>query len=117
MRNKFLIFSFLIFAFLGCSKSNQVTLYGYGPTEIFAGKNFNVQPSGESSIWVMVENANESSQVVINENALRGNVYKDGKTITLSIPKELYSQTGHYKMYIVDQRSGDKSNEIYFNVN
>ena len=48
---------------------------------------------------------------------LRSNVFKDGNTLTISLPKELYSQAGHYKMYIVDQHSGDKSNEIYFNVN
>ena len=117
MKLKFGVLCLLIFVLFGCSKENQAILYGYGPAEISAGKDFNLQPDGASAIWVNVDNAIETTQVVINENILKSTVSHEGSLITLAIPKSLYETKGHYKMYLLDSSSKDKSNEIYFNVN
>ena len=74
MKFNVLILYFFVSILLGCSKQEPSFLYGYGPSEIFAGKDFNLQQDGASAIWVNVEGAKETTQVVINENILKSNI-------------------------------------------
>jgi hypothetical protein len=56
---------------------------------------------------MMLENANETTQIVINYSVLRSNVKLDGKTINFVIPKEPYTMPGHYKIFLLDYLSED----------
>ena len=101
---------------VACSSGpKQVTLKGYGPMDIQAGKPFNVQPDGLSAIWTDTVDAPKSAVPVLAGKKLPGSsVNSKGSVVSGLVPPELYAKAGSYPLYILDQATGKKSNEIMF---
>ena len=112
---KFLVLSLLIsFLFIGCSKAPPV-LKQMGPSKTKTGVGFNVQPTGESAIWTITENATKTTVIVWGETQLHS-TFGSSTGVTALVPKELYSKPGQFQMYLLDKKTGKKSNSLIFTV-
>ena len=91
-----------------------LVLFSYGPSNIEAGKVFNMQPNGESALWAHGEGVTASTIITINNIPLKG--YPSGKrdTITTPVPADIYATPGEYPLYLFDTNTGIKSNELKF---
>ncbi len=80
------------------------------------GKGFNLQPNGESAMWAQGENITASTVIVFNNVHLHG--YPSGKqnSITTPVPDTLFASPGEFSVYLLDTKTGAKSNEVYFQV-
>jgi hypothetical protein len=79
------------------------------------GVAFNVQPKGESAIWTITENATRTTVVVWGETQLHS-TFGSAKAVTALVPKELYSKPGQFQVYLLDTKTGKKSNSLVFTV-
>jgi hypothetical protein len=86
----------------------------FGPHETKAGQGFNIQPDGISALWFNTENATLSTVVVINETVLPTAVGPDGKLVTAGVPKALFAKSGELPIYLLNQKTGEKSNAVKF---
>jgi hypothetical protein len=41
---------------------------------------------------------------------LQSTVQNDGKLVTAGVPKSVYSKAGQYSIYLLDRKTGEKSN-------
>jgi len=103
------------FSFVGCEKAGPPMLKEIGPVKTKAGVVFNAQPDNEAAIWVITENATRSTVVIWDEKQIPS-YFQNSKYITASVPKELYSKPGQYKVYLLDTKTGAKSNSLTFTV-
>ena len=104
----------IIFLFIGCSKAAPV-LKQMGPSKTKAGVGFNVQPNGESAIWTITENATKTTVIVWGETQLHS-TFGSAAGVTAIVPKELYAKPGQFKIYLLDKKTGKKSNSLVFTV-
>lgn len=91
-------------------------LYKYGPEDIFKGRPFNVQPNGESAIWVHSENATSTSVLFLDNIKLDTYVSEDGKLVTACIPRDFYEKSGKFTLYLLDLQTNVRSNILIFEV-
>ena len=96
------------------SEGTHLALNEYGPTETTAGKPFNVQPDGGSALWAATENATPTTVLVFKDTVLESSVQGDGKFVTAGVPQSLYQQAGEYPVFLLDQKTQEKSNEMKF---
>jgi hypothetical protein len=106
------LFLLTIFLFVGCSKAPPV-LQQMGPMKTKVGVGFNVQPDGESAIWTMTENATRRTVIVWGERRLQSS-FGGSNSVTALVPKELYSKPGQFQLYLLDTKTGKKSNSLVF---
>lgn len=87
----------------------------WGPQETVAGKGFNVQADGTSTLWFLVRRYNNDVVATINGEELANGAY-DLKTSTYSasVPSKFYSAPGVYEVVLVDKTTGKKSNQEHF---
>ena len=113
----FLIFLCIIYVFGGCGQKEvpPLKIIKMGPTTIKAGQDFNVQPGGVSAIWVEAENATKTTAVVWGETQLKSAV-RVPDLVTAIVPKELYSKPGKFQIYLLETKTGAKSNSIVLTV-
>jgi hypothetical protein len=104
----------IIFLFVGCSKGPPL-LKQMGPMKAKVGVAFNVQPNGESAIWTITENATKTTVIVWGETQLRS-TFGSAKGVTALVPRELYSKPGQFQIYLLDTKTGKKSNGLVFTV-
>jgi SAM-dependent methyltransferase len=95
-------------------QQKPLVMIGYGPDSIVARKDFNVQPNGENAIWVNADNVTRHTVVVVNNVQLASSPKGDGKLITAALPKKLYAKPGVCPIYLLDTKTGMKSNEMEF---
>lgn len=69
-----------------------------------------------SALWVTTENIPQTGVVVINGVTLKSFVQNDGKAVSAGVPKAIYEKAGVFPMYIQDQKTNSKSNEVNFTV-
>jgi len=108
------LFLLIIFLLIGCSKGPPL-LKQMGPMKTKAGVGFNVQPKGESAIWTITENATRTTVIVWGETQLRS-TFGSAKGVTALVPKELYSKPGQFQIYLLDKKTGKKSDSLVFTV-
>jgi len=94
-----------------------ITIVDFGPGNTKAGEDFNVQPDGVSAFWFNTYHATASTVVVINGTVLPTTVQPNGKLVTAGVPKAVYAKAGEFPVYLLDQRTGERSNEVKFVVN
>jgi hypothetical protein len=113
----FLAFLCIIFIFGGCKRKevSSLKIVKMGPTPIKAGQDFNVQPDGVSAIWVDAENATKTTVVVWGEKQLKSAV-RVPDLVTAVVPKELFSKPGKFQIYLLETKTGAKSNSIVLTV-
>jgi hypothetical protein len=113
---KLLVLSFLlVLIFVGCEKTEPPALKQIGPTKTKAGQEFNVQSDGQSALWSKTENATKTTVIMWGETQLRS-TYGDPNGVTALVPKELYSKPGQFTIYLLDTKTGAKSNGLLITV-
>lgn len=105
----------IAFAFVACKKAPPPVLKEIGPTKTKAGVDFQVQPDGVSAMWFSTENGTPDTVIIWAGNKIRTD-YKDPKLITAPIPKDLYAKPGQYEIYLMNTKTGTKSNSLIFTV-
>ena len=117
-RNLSILVVFLIvFVFAGCKKATpSFVLKEIGPVKTKAGQGFNVQPNGESAMWFKTENATQTTVAVWGETRLNTTFVNPKELTALVVPKELYSKPGQFHIYLLDTKTGAKSNSIVLTV-
>jgi hypothetical protein len=108
------LFLLIIFIFVGCTKAPPV-LKQMGPSKTKAEVGFNVQPSGESAIWTIGENATRTTVIVWEKTELHS-TFGSLTSVTALVPKELFSKPGQFQIYLLDKKTGKKSNSLIFTV-
>lgn len=91
-----------------------LVLLNFGPSNIEAGKAFNVQPNGESALWAHGEGVTASTIITIDNVPLKGFPSGGKDTITTPVPVSIYAKPGEYPLYLFDTNTGIKSNELKF---
>lgn len=97
---------------LASQPAQQLVAVKFGPTSVKAGADFNVQSNGQSAMWVQGENITPYTVVILDNQRMISSPKKDGKLITCLVPKQKYSTVGEYPLYLLDTKSGNKSNEL-----
>jgi len=78
------------------------TIKAFGPTEVVAGQPFNVQPGGQSAMWLALSSpANAKSSIVFRDVKLKTAV--SGNILTAIVPDELFAQPGDAYFYVLDE--------------
>jgi hypothetical protein len=98
---------------IGCTQATSPVLKEIGPSTTKAGVDFNIQPDGVSAIWAKTANATESTVFMWGDTAIRTD-YKGPELLTAPVPKNLYAQPGHYQIYLLEKKTGIKSNAVVF---
>jgi hypothetical protein len=91
-----------------------LVLLNFGPSNIEAGKGFNVQPDGESALWAHGKGVTASTIITINNVPLKGYPSGEKDMITTPVPANIYAKPGEYPFYLFDTNTGIKSNELKF---
>lgn len=91
-------------------------LLQYGPEDVVAGQHFNVQPNGQSAIWVRSQGASRSTKVVLNNFELDSLVAEQGSLVTAFVPNWLYEYPGNYELFLRDTKLGQESKHKPFRV-
>ncbi|MHB8138585.1 MAG: hypothetical protein ACYDGO_09400 [Smithellaceae bacterium] len=120
-RNIIYVFAFMILClcFTGCSNDKPSSLEqpliikDGGPLKTKANTVFNIQPDGNSAMWLDVENASEATHVMFGSKEIKPD-FNSSKKLTFMVPRELYSIAGKYEIYIFNPPQGKKSNSLYF---
>jgi hypothetical protein len=117
-RNLSILVLFLIFfAFAGCEKATlPLVLKEIGPLKTKAGQGFNVQPNGESAMWFKAENATKTTVAVWGETRLNTTFVNPTELTASIVPKELYSKPGQIQLYLLDTKTGAKSNSLILRI-
>lgn len=100
---------------IGCKKASPPLLKEIGPAQTKAGQGINVQPEGVSAIWTKTKNATETTIIVWGETQLH-TTFGSSNGLTALVPKELYSKPGQFQIYLLDTKTGTKSNSLVFTV-
>ena len=110
-----LVLLIIFFILIGCQKAAPLILKEFGPTKIKVEQAFNVQPNGESAIWTITENATKTTVIAWGEKQLK-TTFGSSKNLTALVTKELYSKPGQFQIYLLDTKTGAKSNSLVFTV-
>lgn len=108
-------FLVMLFLFAGCQKSSELILKEIGPSKTKVGQVFNVQPDGSAAMWAITENATENTVIMWGDKKLI-TALKSSKVVTAVVPKELYAKAGEYQIFLMDTKTGAKSNSLVFTV-
>lgn len=95
-------------ALAGCghSPSTDVKIVGFGPSPVVHGQPFNVQPNGDSAIWVRVDKpADPKGVLVLDGQPLKTMVNKD--LLTAVVPVSVIATPGP-KPLLVEFDSGSQ---------
>jgi hypothetical protein len=79
----------------------------FGPREVILGQPFNVQPSGESAIWVRVKNADDAV-IELGHERLRTAIDEGGTLLTAAVPAVLLQKAGELPLFVENRRSGER---------
>jgi|WetSurMetagenome_2_1015567.scaffolds.fasta_scaffold99858_2 hypothetical protein len=107
----------LILVFVGCKKAETpaLILKEIGPSKTKEGVGFNPQAHGESAIWANAQNTTDTTVIIWGKTKLQ--TFSHNKDVlTAPVPKELYDKTGRYDIYLLDTKTGAKSNTLIFTV-
>lgn len=109
----FLVLSLVIILFFaGCEKAAAPpVLKGIGPTKAKAGEAFNVQPDGGAAMWANAQNATQTTVIVWGDTRLASH-FKNSEFLTAGVPKDLYAKPGQFQIYLLDTKTGAKSNSL-----
>ena len=88
-----------------------------GPSSTVAGKGFNLQPDGGSAMWIKGENLTPSTIIVFDKVRLHGFQSGEPNVITTTVPDRLFASPGAFQIFLLDTKSGEKSNVVNFQVN
>lgn len=112
-RNFIVLVAFLlVLIFAGCKQQGSALLLKQiGPVEVKAGQDFNVQPNGQSAMWAKTENATKTT-IIMWENVKLHTTFGNPNNVTALVPKELYSKPGQFQVYLLDTKTGAKSNSL-----
>jgi hypothetical protein len=103
---------FLSFSFWGCSSSQApLVLTEIGPSKTKVGQGFNIQPDGGSAMWAGASNATKTTVIVWGEKQL-DTTFQNPKLLTAGVPKDFYSKPGQNQIYLLDTKTGVKSNSL-----
>ncbi len=109
-----ILFLCLACAGAGCRKApTPLILKEIGPTSTEAGKAFNTQPGGGSAIWARVVNATEDTVIVWHKKELPTFTHSE-EILTAPVPRTFYARPGSFEIFLLDTRTGMKSNSMVF---
>jgi hypothetical protein len=116
-----LIVIFVSAVLLGCSTETKkatpaitMEIKNDPAWEAQAGHDFNVGANGVSAMWLNTRNVPKTGVLLINGVEMQTFVRDDGLLVTAYIPKAIYEKAGTYPLYILDPKTGSKSNEVRF---
>lgn len=89
--------------FVRARKAEKVgAVVAYGPDKVTAGERFNVQPNGQSAVWLKLsKDAPTHSFIVFRGQKLDSSVM--GPVVTAIVPDELFQQPGAAEMYVLNE--------------
>jgi hypothetical protein len=87
----------------------------FGPNNIRAQTPFNVQATGDSAMWLMVDRPLKG-EVYVMVDGTRLPTFHHDNLVTFALPKSKYSKPGSYPMYVISISAGtvSKSNTVEF---
>jgi hypothetical protein len=106
----------LVLVCSGCKKTEApLLLKEIGPSKTKTGQGFNPQAHGESAMWAKVQNATDTTVIMWGETKLPTFKQAEG-FLTVPVSKGLYAKAGQYNIYLLDTKTGAKSNSLVFTV-
>jgi hypothetical protein len=90
-------------------------ILSWGAMMTIANVGFNVQPNGESAMWMKGRNFTPETRVRFGNQTLRPQV-SNSSFLTFLVPPELYALPGRYPIYLYQADSGLKSDPVWFRV-
>lgn len=77
----------------GCGGHSPPKIVGFGPTPVDHGKPFNVQPNGDSAIWVRVDKPADPADVLLLDGHPL-NTMVNGDLLTAVVPLSVIATPG-----------------------
>ncbi len=100
--------------FVCCARAVPPVIKDFGPKETRAGMGFNIQPDGASAVWVNADNITDATAIMWDDRKLP--TFRGIGVITAPVPKELYAKPGQYRIYLLEAKTGARSNSVVFTV-
>jgi hypothetical protein len=95
---------------------SQPVLLEFGPDQTKAKEMFNLQPSGESALWIRTENCESSCKLLFAGVEIPSVANETGTLVTAAIPRDLYASPGDKTVQLENALSGKKSRIAVFRV-
>ena len=92
-----------------------LVIENFGPTETVAGQGFNIQPNGDSAMWLMADNPSAELVLVFGEKELP-TVAGAGNVVAAAIPPKLLAQPGVIQVRLLDPITRRTSNVVQFTI-
>jgi hypothetical protein len=96
--------------------SAAASITGLTPAIVIAGKPFNANPKGLSTIGVTGANFTQTSRIRVEAQVLATGMNKNGTFATALMPDALHATPGNYDVVVIDEPSGGASNSLVFTV-
>ena len=93
----------------------EIAILDYGPHKVTHGKKFNIQPSGESLIWLKTGFTSSTMRVHLGNSELKTVIGKND-TIWASVPDSIFHQAAWKKIYLFDEFLKVKSKPVFIEV-
>lgn len=82
------------------TECDNLQIINFGPSDVFKGERFNVQPTGESAIWMKLNTDSKTTYGIayINNTPLKTVVV--GDMVTAVVPESIYKDIGAYPLTV-----------------
>lgn len=91
------------------------SVVGYGPEGTVSSAPFNVQPNGESALWMKLSgSAGLGSAILFDDRPLK--TFVDGVVVTALVPKEMLAVPGRHWLRVVNTATGMRTNSVPFDI-
>ncbi len=98
-----------------CFSSKPITIEAYDPAVLRSGDTFNVQPNGESCLWMKLsKHAPEGTKIRIGSSLLE--TFTRGRFIFAFLPRSLLSSAGKREILLVDSQNTDITTPVSFEI-
>lgn len=83
-------------------------IVSFGPDHVRMGEAFNLQPTGDSALWLRTENAGPNAVVELGGRDLETVVDCGGTLLTACVPADLLSRAGELQLFVKDSVTGER---------
>lgn len=79
---------------------DDLYIVNFGPSDVFKGEKFNIQPTGESAVWIKLNADSKTTYGIayINNTPLKTVVV--GDMVTAVVPEAIYKDVGAYPLTV-----------------
>ena len=91
----------------------RLAIVRWGPRSTRVGEPFNVQPSGNSALWLGTTNASSTTKVIFGDTTL-STTFGGKRVLSATVPIEELQTAGEIELFLRDAATGRVSDSVRF---